>query len=143
MNANRISRTLVAGATIALLTLLVGCQGGASANPATGPVGLTQPPAGFDPNSPKVTAMNIAFDRTEFSVAANLPFVLVFENRESPPHNISIYRDAGYKDLVVEGVTFEGPATRWYPVPALPAGTYWFRCVVHPIPAMEGQLKAI
>ena len=53
--------------------------------------------------------------------------MIVFENREAVSHNVSIYADDGLTDRRFEGVLFGGPATRWYPVPALEAGTYRLR----------------
>jgi len=41
---------------------------------------------------------------------------------------------------VFEGVLFSGPATRWYPVPALAPGTYQFKCDLHA--NMTGSLVA-
>jgi plastocyanin len=64
----------------------------------------------------------------------------VFENREAVSHNVSIYADKGLEDRRFEGVLFGGPATRWYPVPALTPGTYVFLCDLHP--SMRGTLTA-
>jgi plastocyanin len=122
---------------VALVTLLAACAG-----PSTGQLGLDKAPAGLDPNSPNVAAMNVAFDRTEIAVPAVRAFTLVFENREGLDHNISIYRDAAFKEPVFEGVVFGGPGTRWYPVPALAPGTYFFQCDVHPIEGMRGTINA-
>jgi plastocyanin len=56
------------------------------------------------------------------------------------PHHVSIYADVAHGDRRFEGAVFSGPATRWYPVSALAAGTYIFRCDVHP--SMTGRLVA-
>jgi plastocyanin len=103
---------------------LVACGGG-------GGLGSDTAPASLDPNSPRLTATNMAFDRNRIEVPANAPFVLVFENADGVSHNVSVYRDAGYQQPVFQGVLFSGPATRWYPVPALAPGTYPFRCDLH------------
>jgi plastocyanin len=66
--------------------------------------------------------------------------VIVFENREAVSHNVSIYADEGLMDRRFEGVLFGGPATRWYPVPALAPGAYVFLCDLHP--TMRGTLTA-
>jgi plastocyanin len=97
-------------------------------------------PALLDPNSPRLSARDIAFDRAEVDVPAGAPFVLVFENRDSVSHNVSIYTDDTFANRRFEGAIFGGPATRWYPVPALAAGTYTFRCDLHP--DMKGRLVA-
>jgi plastocyanin len=103
-------------------------------------LGLEQPPASLDPSSPRLAAEGIAFDQPAIQVRAGTPFVIVFENRDTASHNLSIYADEGLRDRRFEGVLFGGPATRWYPVPALAAGTYVFVCELHP--AMRGRLVA-
>ena len=103
-------------------------------------MGGEQPPASLDPTSPKISADGIAFDTTALTVPANQPFTLVFENREAVPHNVSIYAGNAHGDRRFEGAVFSGPATRWYPVPALAPGTYVFVCDVHS--NMTGSLVA-
>ena len=118
---------------IALAALLVAaCSGGA--------LGYDTPPASLDPSSPGLAAAGIAFDTTELAVPANRPFIFIFENREGVDHNVSIYADAAHRDRRFEGVLFSGPATRWYPVPALAPGTYVFACDLHA--NMTGRLVA-
>src|SRR5262245_33131415 len=119
-------------AAIALTTIaLAGC-GNAQ--------GLAEPPASFDPASPHLAADDITFDRRELDVPANRPFILVFENRASPTHNVSIYTDETRQHRLFEGLPVSGPATRWYPVPALAPGTYTFVCDLHQ--SMVGTLVA-
>jgi plastocyanin len=103
-------------------------------------IGGEQPPASLDPASPRISADGIAFDTATLTVPADRPFTLIFENREAVPHNVSIYADVAHGDRRFEGAVFSGPATRWYPVSALAAGTYIFRCDVHP--SMTGRLVA-
>ena len=103
-------------------------------------LGFDQAPASVDPNSPKVSATNIAFDTSDVDVPAGAPFILVFENAENVGHNVSVYSDATYQTRLFEGVVFSGPATRWYPLPSLAAGTWVFKCDVHP--EMNGRLHA-
>ena len=130
---------LVRGAATVLIaalatTAILGCGGGSSA------LGLEQPPASLDPASPRLSAEGIAYDTAELAAPANEPFVIVFENREAVSHNVSIYADDELKDRRFEGVLFAGPATQWYPVPALAPGTYRFVCDLHP--TMVGILVA-
>jgi plastocyanin len=117
---------------LALVLVVAGCGGSAVAG--------NQPLASLDPNSPKLAAQDITFDTAVLTVPANRPFTLVFENRENVPHNVSIYADSAHRDRRFEGAVFSGPATHWYPVPALAPGTYTFVCDVHPI--MTGSLVA-
>lgn len=125
MSAFRAARLVLAAVGLAL----AGCGGGAAAD--------DHPPASLDPNSPRISAQAIAFDQAVLTVPADRPFTLVFENRENVPHNVSIYADSGRQDRRFEGGVFSGPATRWYPVPALAPGTYVFVCDVHP--SMSGH----
>lgn len=117
---------------VAVTLTIAACSGSA--------LGNDRPPASLDPGSPTLIAEAIAFDRTELRVAANRPFVLVFENREAVTHNVSIYASEANQDRRFEGALFAGPSTRWYPVPALAPGTYRFACDLHP--SMTGTLAA-
>lgn len=124
-------------AGLALAVILAACAG-----PSSGALGLVAAPVNLDPASPSIASIELAFDKVEVAVPAGRDFILVYENREDLPHNVSIYRDAGFKERVFEGLVFNGPATRWYPVPALAPGTYFFQCDVHPIPMMQGTISA-
>ena len=101
---------------------------------AVGPI-PSAPPGGI-----VVTADDIAFDRPRLEVPAGRPFPLLFQNRESTPHNITIFDQADGQTLFV-GETFGGPDVRTYDVAAIPAGTYGFRCDVHS--EMSGTLIAV
>jgi len=85
-----------------------------------------------------VTAKNIAFDVTTFSLPAAAS-TITFDNQDSGvPHNIGIYSDSGYTKEVFKGEIVTGPKKVVYNVPALPAGDYFFRCDVHP--TMQGTV---
>ena len=86
-----------------------------------------------------ITAQAIAFDRQQLEVPAGRPFQLLFENRESAPHNVRIYGEVVAQPMFV-GEVFGGPGSRTYDVPSIPAGTHKFRCDVHP--EMAGTLTA-
>ena len=117
--------------------LLAGCTTGNDAQTAQG---YESPPAGGGPVV-ALMAKDVAFTASKLDVSAGTPFVIAFENRENLPHNVSIYTDEAGTNRVFEGITFTGPATRWYSVPALAAGTYVFKCDLHP--NMTGRLRAI
>lgn len=118
---------------VAIGLLVAACGGGG------GGLGYDQPPASLDPGSPKLTANNIAFDTNALYVPTARPFIMVFDNQENVAHNVSIYAEAGFLTRLFEGKVFNGPGTRWYPVPALAPGTYHFRCDIHP--NMAGEIK--
>ena len=107
---------------------------------SSGALGYDAAPASLGPDTPNLSATGIAFDKAELTVPASEPFILVFENRENVSHNVSVYADAALEKQLFEGVLFTGPATRWYPVPALAPGTYVFACDLHP--SMTGLIRA-
>jgi plastocyanin len=76
-----------------------------------------------------ISAESIAFDTTTIQLPAGEPSVIAFENREAVPHNVAIYDG---QEALFAGEIFPGPDSRDYEVPALDAGSYEFRCDVHP-----------
>jgi len=93
-----------------------------------------------EPGSPSITARDLRFDRTELVVPAGRAFTLVFDNQDGAPHDVAIHDDQSAQTSRFVGEIFGGPASRVYAVPALPAGTYFFRCDVHH--DMHGTLVA-
>jgi len=115
-------RTALRGGSVAALLLalalaLAACAGAPPVAPSGTPAVTVQ-----------LAADDLEFDRDRLSVPAGVPFAIAFENRESPPHNVTI---RGEQPLFV-GETFSGPDQRTYLVPSLPAGEYVFLCDVHP-----------
>lgn len=111
---------------------------------------MLKPTLGMAPGAPEPRAtatgpvVSLAADRSRFATGsltapAGMPFALRFDNREALPHNVSIYADATASRSLFIGATFAGPRTRSYAVPALEAGSYFFRCDVHPT-TMTGTL---
>lgn len=85
-----------------------------------------------------VSADNLEFDVSTIEAPAGEAFTIVFTNNESQPHNVAVYREEGGEEIVI-GEIITGPgATTETEVPALEAGTYYFRCDVHP--EMEGEV---
>ena len=115
-----------------LLATTVLIAGGCS----TGGGQAVQPSAG--PDALRIAAKDLVFSTDSLSAAAGEPFQILFENQEGPPHNVAIYKDSSATEKVFGSDPFSGPASVVYDVPALPAGTYFFRCDVHP--DMNGQL---
>jgi plastocyanin len=114
---------------VALALAAAGC-GGTTVSTQLGTVS-----GGFE-----ISAANLAFNRSELVVPANVAVGLVFENRESAPHNIAIYAGDSAGQALFVGEVFSGPGSRLYRLPALAAGSYFFRCDVHQ--NMTGSLVA-
>ena len=101
----------------------------------TGAAGGSGSAASCKPNGTALTAsaMNMAFDASCLAAPANKPFTIAFNNMDpGVPHNISIYADSSATKALFTGDLVTGPGTITYKVGALPAGTYVFRCDVHP-----------
>jgi plastocyanin len=122
---------LLSLALIILALILTACSSGSSGS-------TTQPSS--DADALTIAAKDMKFSAKSLTAPADEPFQIVFDNQESAPHNVAIYQDAAATDEVFVPEPFSGPAAVTYDVPALAAGTYLFRCDVHP--QMAGQLTA-
>ena len=81
----------------------------------------------------KVSATATAFDTSCLAAPAGVPFTMVFTNNDvSVPHNVSIYTDTTATKSMFTGDPVVGPGSITYHVPKLSAGTYYFRCDIHP-----------
>src|SRR6266542_827552 len=114
----------------------------APSGPSTG-----SPPApggGCSPSGTnlELTAKAIAFDKTCLAAPAQTAFTLAFDNQDAGTlHNVHILAgdpasNPGAQSLFT-GQFVTGVATTDYKVGALPPGTYYFQCDVHP-PQMHG-----
>lgn len=128
----RLSLTL---GLLGLATVLAACSG--SSTPAT-----ANPPAsgGAAGETATITAKDLEFNTSEMTVPADEAFDLVLDNQESVPHNVAVYADESASTKVSVGEIFSGPARKTQSVPALAAGSYFFRCDVHP--DMKGSIVA-
>ena len=115
-------RSLAIGA---ILVSLVACTGA----PAVSPAGT--PSVTLD-----LSAQNSIFDKDALSVAAGAPYAIRLDNKDAVPHNVAVV--GGPPGSVAE--IFTGPAVRTHTFPALTAGSYTFRCDVHP--EMTGTITA-
>jgi plastocyanin len=120
---------LLSSALIAAAVLMAACSSGSSGRAAASSV---------DPGALTIAAKDLAFSTSALSAPANKPFQIAFDNQEGAPHNVAIYRDSSAADKVFGSDPFSGPSVRRYDVPPLAAGTYFFRCDVHP--NMSGKL---
>jgi plastocyanin len=104
---------------------------------SSGPSGRTTE-SSIDPDAVTIAARDLKFSTSAISAPADEPFQIAFDNQEGAPHNVAIYRDGSATEKVFGSDPFSGPAVVAYDVPPLAAGTYFFRCDVHP--DMSGQL---
>jgi plastocyanin len=118
-------------AWLAAAALVAACSSSAgSASPAPPP----SPPTG----GAVIVAEDERFDRSRLDLPAGVAVPLLFENRDASLHNVAIVDGQGAS--VFAGEIFGGKGDRTYAIPALAAGTYIFRCDVHP--DMHGTLVA-
>jgi plastocyanin len=125
-------RLLTAAIPLILAVGLAACSS-ASGSQAQGTVGTPVP------GGAQVVAKDIHFQQTSLTVKAGTAFDLQFVNQDSAPHNVAIYTDASASSKVFAGDIIQAGETH-YQVPALTAGTYFFRCDVHP--DMKGEIVA-
>jgi plastocyanin len=116
-------------ALIALTIVVTACSSGSA--------GRADEPS-IDPDAIRIAARDLAFSTDTLSAPPDTPFQIAFDNQESAPHNIAIYRDASTAEKLFGSDPFGGPAVVVYDVPALASGSYFFRCDVHP--DMSGEL---
>jgi plastocyanin len=124
------TRLALAFATLTLLAVAVGGCGGTQVSTVLSTIG----------SGPVIAANELTFDRSQLDVPAGEAFDLQLINNESAPHNVAIYADGSAAQPLFVGEIFGGPAARVYEVPALAAGTWFFRCDVHP--DMKGSVVA-
>jgi len=90
----------------------------------------------------RITATGSVFDTTQLSAPGGVAFKIAFTNKDSGlPHNIAIYTNSSATSALFVGKQFPGLKSMLYGVRAIPAGTYFFRCDVHPL-AMTGTFTA-
>ncbi|HLA65597.1 MAG TPA: cupredoxin domain-containing protein [Candidatus Saccharimonadales bacterium] len=117
----------------AILVALSACSAGASPTQGTC--------AKVDTNNViAISAKDLKFSVSCMQAPAGTAFKVRFTNNDGIPHDVAIYRDAGFSDAIVKSDPFSGPAvTKDLDVSALPAGTYYFNCIIHPAD-MKGTL---
>jgi hypothetical protein len=92
---------------------------------------------------------HLKFDRTELAAPANTPFVIAFDNRDvcapgacagqtSLAHNVAIKLGSNFIFNPLPAI-FAPVKANYFISQGLPAGTYRFLCIVHPVP-MQGTL---
>jgi plastocyanin len=116
-----------------------------ASTPSAGPSVPTMPSPAAPSSAPcqpsgtdlQLTAAGIAFDTDCLAAPAGKAFTITFDNQDAgTPHNVHIYSADPTQDPNAEslfaGDLVTGPDTATYQVSALPTGTYFFHCDVHP-----------
>jgi plastocyanin len=80
----------------------------------------------------QLVAKDIAFDTNEITLTAGAQTTVELDNQDFVRHNFAIYEDESGEAAIFQGEIVEGPATTQYSFTAPDAGTYFFRCDVHP-----------
>ena len=104
---------------------------GTSGCPGTGTATVTDGEVG-------ICADDLAFDATTIEAPAGQEFNITFTNAEAVPHNVAVYTEEGGEEIFVGEIVTGPDVTTQLPIPALDAGTYYFRCDLHP--EMEGTI---
>jgi plastocyanin len=88
----------------------------------------------------ELSAKDLSFSTDQLSVPAGKPFKLAFDNKDSVPHNVAVYKQETDASPVFVRPFFIGPKKMTWDVPPIQEGSYIFRCQVHP--TMKGTLVA-
>jgi plastocyanin len=115
-------RLLLTFGFVAIAAMGAACSSASAQPTPSGPV---------DANGPTIVAKDMAFSSSTVEIAAGKNVTVHFDNQDNAPHNVAIYKDAGSTEKVSIGEIVTG-AKADQVVPALSAGTYYFRCDVHP-----------
>lgn len=119
--------------TLALAFALGACSAAEPNTDDAGPGGTAAVTNGIV----ELSADDLEFDASVIEAPAGEPFTIVFTNLETEPHNVAIFVSEGGESIVAGNIIGEGE-TDEVEVEGLAAGTYYFRCDVHP--EMEGSI---
>jgi plastocyanin len=114
-------RLLLALSLVAVAAVGAACSSASGQPLPSGPV---------DANGPTIVARDMAFSPSTVDIATNKNVTIHFDNQDSAPHNVAIYKDATASEKISVGEVISASKTDQI-VPALAAGTYFFRCDVH------------
>jgi len=87
-------------------------------------------PSGPVADGPTIVARDMKFQTASVEVKAGTNVTVHFDNQDSAPHNVAIYTDSSAAQKISVGEIVSS-GTKDQVVPALAAGTYFFRCDVH------------
>jgi plastocyanin len=114
-------RLLLSLGLVALAAISAACSSATAQPVASGPV----------VDGPTVVAKDLKFATTSIELPADKNVTVHFDNQDSAPHNLAIYGDSGFSQKVSIGEIVTSKRADQV-VPALKAGSYFFRCDVHP-----------
>jgi plastocyanin len=126
-----VKRLVATLALSAVALIAAACSSGAAPTPVA-------PPSGEPSDTVTITANSMRFDTATLDFKAATAIALTFQNPDSVPHNVAIYGADGSK--VFGGDMIDAGKSIVYQVPALTAGTYSFKCDLHP--DMKGSVFA-
>jgi plastocyanin len=114
-------RILLALGLVAIAAISAACSSAAAQPSVSGPV---------DPNGPTIVAKDMKFSGGPVEIKAGSNVTIHFDNQDSAPHNVAIFTDSSASTPISIGeVVSSGKKDQV--VPAVQAGTYFFRCDVH------------
>jgi plastocyanin len=114
-------RLVLTLALVAVAAASAACAASAPAPSVSGPV---------DPNGPTIVAKDMKFQTSPVEVKAGENVTVHFDNEDSAPHNLAIYKDSSASTPLSIGQVITSSSADQV-LPALAAGTYFFRCDVH------------
>ena len=88
----------------------------------------TEEPAG---DAVAIAAENLSFSTDTLELPADTQATIAFDNRDSQPHNVSIYESEG-GEPIFQGEVIDGGTQIEYTFEAPEPGEYYFQCDVHP-----------
>ncbi len=119
--------------------VLVGGATAPAASPTPSPTAPTSPspsptaPPTTSPTTVALKANGTAFDQATLTFPASQPITIDFDNQDAGlVHNVSLYTDSTGATPIFQGGFITGPDKTRYEFTAPQAGSYFFRCDVHP-----------
>jgi len=115
----------------------------AAAAPTSAPPGPGTPTngAGGAGGALQITASNLMFNPRTLTARANSSVTVRMNNQDAGVlHNFAVYRNSQARDKIFAGDFSTGPEAKDYTFTAPAAGSYFFRCDVHP-DTMSGTLR--
>jgi plastocyanin len=103
--------------------------------PPPRPAGNAPPPPSAPPGATvlQLAARTLLFDKRSLSAAANQPVVLQFNNEDAGTlHNFALYTNRNATSKIFGSELTTGPKVETFNFTAPAAGSYYYRCDVHP-----------